>query len=157
MPKTTSLYLGADHAGFTLKEILKSRLTKQKSNVVVDVSPDLIEGDDYPLTAQKVASAIRHDPDAIGILVCGTGHGMDVAANRFRGVRAIVARTENDAKLAREHNHANVLVLGGRVTKPALAKKIVTVFLKTKPSKAERHARRVKQLDAIYDRREVRS
>jgi ribose 5-phosphate isomerase B len=73
---------------------------------------------------------------------------MDIAANRLTGVRAIVARTTSDAKLGREHNHANILILGGRVTKPALAKKILATFLKTKPSKDARHVRRVKQLDA---------
>lgn len=150
MPKPIPLYLGADHAGFDLKETIKADLLKRGYDPV-DLSPTLIEGDDYPLAARKVAMAVRKDPTAFGVLVCGTGHGMDIAANRFRGVRALVARTTDDAKHSREHNHSNVLVLGGWVTKPALAKNIVATFLKTKPSKAERHARRVKQLDDIRD------
>ncbi|MCR4256464.1 MAG: RpiB/LacA/LacB family sugar-phosphate isomerase, partial [Candidatus Uhrbacteria bacterium] len=142
--KPLHLYLGADHAGFELKETIKADLWKRGYDPV-DVSPTFVKGDDYPLAARKVAMVVRKDASAFGVLVCGSGHGMDVAANRFRGVRAVVIRTEQDAKLSREHNHANVLVLGGWVTKPALAKKIVATFLKTKPSKAERHARRVKQ------------
>lgn len=148
MPKTFPLFLGADHAGYALKETLKTELLR-RGHDPADLSPTLVKGDDYPLAAKKVAMAVAHDPNAIGLLVCGTGHGMDIAANRLAGVRAIVARTTQDAKLAREHNHANVLVLGGWETKPALAKKIVETFLKTRPSKAARHVRRVKQLDAM--------
>jgi ribose 5-phosphate isomerase B len=140
MPHKTIIYLGADHAGFALKEAIKSQS-------MMDLSPVKIEGDDYPLAAKKVALAVLQDTNALGILFCGTGHGMDIAANRHHGIRAIVARTEKDAKLAREHNHVNILVLGGWVTKPALAKKIIATFLKTKPSKEKRHVRRVKQLD----------
>lgn len=141
------IYLGADHAGFKLKEQLKEALTKAKVQVC-DLSPRLVEGDDYPLAAKKVTLAVLQEEKSLGVLVCGTGHGMDIAANRHKHVRAIVARSEEDAKLSREHNHANILVLGGRVTKPPLAKKIVMKFIKTKPSKTERHVRRVKQLDA---------
>jgi ribose 5-phosphate isomerase B len=146
MPIKPMIYLGADHAGFKLKESLKEALTKAKLPVC-DLSPRLVKEDDYPLAAKKVTMAILHEEESLGVLVCGTGHGMDIAANRHKGARAIVARSEEDAKLSREHNHANILVLGGWVTKPALAKKIVMKFLKTKPSKTERHVRRVKQLD----------
>ncbi len=147
MPHKTIIYLGADHAGFALKEAIKSQSAKRKAQSLMDLSPNKIEGDDYPLAAKKVAMAVLQDKDALGILFCGTGHGMDIAANRYPGVRAIVARTEKDAKLAREENHANILVLGGWMTKPAMAKKIIAAFLKTKPSKEKRHVRRVKQLD----------
>ena len=140
------IYLGADHAGFKLKESLREALIQAKF-LVCDLSPRLVKGDDYPLAAKKVTLAVLHIEGSLGVLVCGTGHGMDIAANRHRGVRAIVARNEQDARLSREHNHANVIVLGGWVTKPALAKKIVMKFIKTKPSKVERHVRRVKQLD----------
>lgn len=150
MSKKTSLYLGADHAGFALKEIVKKSLAA-KGVMVMDLSPVLIKGDDYPLAARKVAMAILDNKDSLGVLFCGTGHGMDMAANRFRGIRATVARTDKDAKLSREHNHANILVLGGWDTKNAAANKIVNTFLKTKPSKDARHVRRVKQLDDIRD------
>jgi ribose 5-phosphate isomerase B len=144
MPTKTTVYIGADHAGFALKEAVKGNVKN-----VMDLSPVKIEGDDYPLAARKVAMAVLDKKDAVGLLFCGTGHGMDIAANRFRGVRAIVARSEKDAKMSREHNHANILVLGGWETKPAMAKKIIAKFLKTKLSKKKRHARRVKQLDDI--------
>jgi ribose 5-phosphate isomerase B len=138
------LYIGADHAGFELKEALK----KSDQLGFVDLSESFKKDDDYPVTAELVALAIQQDAKALGVLICGTGHGMEIAANRFKGVRAIVARTEKDAELAREHNHANILVLGGWITKPALAKKILQTFLETKPSKQSRHIRRVNQLDA---------
>lgn len=152
MPKKIPLYLGADHAGFDLKEAVKKSLQSQGA-MVMDLSPALVKGDDYPLAARKVAMAILDNKDSLGLLFCGTGHGMDIAANRFRGIRAIVARTDKDAKLSREHNHTNVLVLGGWVTKNAAANKIVSAFLKAKPSKESRHVRRVKQLDDIKDDR----
>ncbi len=145
MPIKPMIYLGADHAGFALKEVVKAELVKIKRQAC-DLSPRLVEGDDYPLPAKKVTLAIGQEKDSLGILVCGSGHGMEIAANRVKGMRAIVARTEEDAKLAREHNHANILVLGGWITKPAMAKKIVAMFLKAKPSKEARHMRRVKQL-----------
>lgn len=147
MPNKPMIYLGADHAGFELKETVKAFLQKQ-AYIAHDLSPRLVKGDDYPLAAKKVSMAILDDTQSLGILICGTGHGMDIAANRHKGVRALVSRTEEDAKLAREHNHANILVLGGWVTKPAAAKKIILAFLKSKPSKTERHVRRVQQLDA---------
>ncbi len=146
MPNKPMIYLGADHAGFKLKETLKEALTKAKFSVC-DLSPRLVKDDDYPLAAKKVSLAVLGEPGSFGVLVCGTGLGMDIAANRFPGIRAIVARTEDDAKTSREHNHANILALGERVTKPALAIKMTLTFLKTKPSKAQRHERRVHQLD----------
>lgn len=147
MSRTQTIYLGADHAGFASKEILKKILKKPLR--VVDLSPALVHGDDYPPIARKVALLMQRNPGSLGMLICGTGHGMEMAANRFRGIRAIVARTEADAMLGREHNHANVLVLGGWITKPAHAKKILAHFLAAEPSKATRHLRRVKQIEKI--------
>lgn len=147
MSKKTPIYLAADHAGFALKEKIKTFLEKNRE--IIDLSPALKKEDDYPLHAQKVALALLDNPNALGILVCGTGHGMDIAANRYQGIRAIVARNVDDAVLAREHNHANILVLGGWVTKPALAQKIIERFLATKPSTATRHKRRVASLDRL--------
>ena len=147
MPKTTTLYLAADHAGFELKEKIKTKF--HEKHEILDLSPLLKEGDDYPLHAKEVALALQKDPAALGILVCGTGHGMDIAANRYKGIRAIVARTAEDAALAREHNHANIIVLGGWSTKPTAAYAIVESFLSTKPSSAIRHKRRVAELDLL--------
>lgn len=147
MTRTQTIYLGADHAGFALKEILKKGLRKPWR--VVDLSPALVHGDDYPPVAQKTARLMQKNPGSFGLLVCGSGHGMEIAANRFRGVRAIVARTAADAVLGREHNHANLLVLGGWMTKPLQAKHILAHFLSAEPSKASRHVRRVRQLEKI--------
>lgn len=114
---------------------------------VKDFSLEYIPGDDYPQYAKEVAKAVQKKKGSLGLLVCGTGHGMEIAADRFKGVRAFVARSERDAILARQHNHANVLVLGGWITKGAKAKKIVRSWLKARPSTAARHIRRVKQID----------
>lgn len=146
MPKPTTLYLASDHAGFSLKESTKKYLLKYTA---LDLSPDLVKEDDYPQHAKRIALAMQSNPTALGILYCGSGHGMDIAANRFSGVRAIVARTSEDAKLAREHNHANILVLGGRITSPQKAKLIIESFLSAKPSSATRHIRRIHQLDHL--------
>ena len=147
MPTNISLYLGSDHAGFKLKEALKASMDAKRF-AIHDLSPRFEDGDDYPLPAKKVSQAILDEKESIGLLVCGTGHGMEIAANRFTGIRAVVLRDVKDAKMSREHNHANIMVFGGWVTKPALAKKIAMTFLKTKPSKHPRHLRRVKELDA---------
>jgi len=141
------IYLGADHAGYKLKEELRFMLEKD-GYIVSDVSPEYIPGDDYPKYAKQVANAVKKDNKALGLLVCGTGHGMEMTADRFKGIRAFVARSERDALLARQHNHANIIVLGGRITKTAQAKKIVRSWLKARPSTSARHIRRVKQIDS---------
>jgi ribose 5-phosphate isomerase B len=140
------LILGSDHAGFKLKEILKRYLQKQ-GHPVRDLSPKLTAGDDYPLVAKRAAKVVAKDAHTQAILVCGTGLGMDIAANRTKGVRAVVVRNIKEAKLSREHNHSNILVLGEWLTPQAVAKKIVDVWLKTPYSTATRHVRRVRQLD----------
>lgn len=141
------LIFGADHAGFKLKQSLVN-FAGEMGLSGIDLTPDFRAGDDYPKAAFEVATRVAKDTNALGVLVCGSGHGMEMAANRLKGVRAFVARGMKDAKLAREHNHANVIVFGGWVTKPAEAKKILKAWLAAKPSKAARHKRRVKQLDA---------
>ncbi|OIN90282.1 hypothetical protein AUJ42_03305 [Candidatus Collierbacteria bacterium CG1_02_44_10] len=146
MTNKTLFFLGADHVGFALKQQLLEALT-QDGYHVKDFSPSYKEGDDYPKSAKRVAKALQKDPQALGVLVCGTGHGMEMAANRFKHIRAFVARTEEDAKLAREHNHANVIVFGGWVTKSPAAKKILHTWIKAKPSSAARHKRRIHALD----------
>lgn len=145
MPQTT-FYIGSDHAGYKLKEFLRKYLVSEGHDVV-DFSPTFKAGDDYPVYAKNVARAIQKHKPALGVLVCGSGHGMEMAADRFRGVRAFVARTSKDAKLAREHNHANVIVFGAWMTGRDEAKRILTAWMKAKPSRAARHVRRVKQLD----------
>lgn len=142
-----TLLIGADHAGFNLKEILKKELIK-KGFSIDDLSPELVPGDDYPPIAHAAIRKLQATSYQLpAILICGSGYGMDIVANRFKGIRAIVARTVEDAILSRQDDHSNILILGGRVTKPVRAKKIVDAWLKTKPSVAERHLRRIKEID----------
>ncbi len=140
------LLLAADHAGFALKEILKPFL-KKRGLIVHDLTPTFVAGDDYPPIAKKTARLVAKEKNGQAILLCGSGYGMDIAANRVKGVRAIVARTIEDAFLARRDDHSNILVLGGRITKPTLAKKILQTWLSTPYSRIPRYGRRVKQID----------
>lgn len=143
--KQHPLFLGADHAGFELKEKLKADLLDQGYEIY-DLSPRFKKDDDYPLHAKKVAMAVSKTPDARGILVCGSGVGISIAANRTKGVRAFDAHDEKEVKLAREHNNANVIALSGWTVSEPQALTFVKAFLKTKASSAERHVRRVQQL-----------
>ncbi len=135
--------LASDHAGFELKEAAKNWLDAEE---LIDEGTHSTDSADYPDYAAKVARDIQEKTADYGVLVCGTGIGMSIAANRFKGVRAALCRSPEDARLAREHNDANVLVLGGRVTVEGEAKKIVETFFSTEFSGGERHCRRVKEL-----------
>ena len=136
--------LGADHRGFALKEKLKSWLTS-RGHTVVDFGPESRDRVDYPDYAFKVAGAIvRHRVDR-GILVCSTGIGMSIAANKVRGVRAALADSVRLARLSREHNDSNVLCLGADVVTGEQAGRIVGVWLKTEFA-GGRHARRLAKI-----------
>ncbi|MBI4044606.1 MAG: ribose 5-phosphate isomerase B, partial [Candidatus Diapherotrites archaeon] len=136
------VFLGSDHAGFKLKEEIKKHLQK-KGFDAQDLGAHSEESTDYPDYAAKVAKNVAKDRDALGIVVCGTGTGTAIAANKVKGVRAAQATSTYLAKMAREHNDANVLSLGSRVTKTKDALGMVDVFLSTPFSGEERHRRRV--------------
>lgn len=137
------IYLAADHAGFALKEALKGLL--EKNNIpTLDVAPVFKGGDDYPLVVKTFGKAMPKN--GRGILVCGSGVGACIAANRQKGLRAAVAHTEKEVELAREHNDINVLCLSGWNDKPKKVLALIDTFLETPTSKAARHKRRVKQL-----------
>ncbi|MBU1349121.1 RpiB/LacA/LacB family sugar-phosphate isomerase [Patescibacteria group bacterium] len=140
-----TIVMGADHAGFALKEAVKVHLIRRGAEVR-DLSPRFTASDDYPAIGRKVATAVAKDRNARGILVCGSGVGVAIAANRVRGARAVDGHTPTKTKLAREHNDVNILTLSGWSMKPAAAAKLVDVFLSTPASTAARHRRRVKQL-----------
>jgi ribose 5-phosphate isomerase B len=142
------IFLAADHAGFTLKENLKDYLLT-KSISLVDLSPELIEGDDYPIIAGELAGRILADPQGRGLAVCGSGQGICMGLNRFRGIRAGVADSPEVATLMRKHNDANVLCLAGRFIELAQAKVLLDIFLETEFSQEPRHSRRVQQLDNL--------
>jgi ribose 5-phosphate isomerase B len=139
--------IGADHAGFELKELIKHTLDELRI-AYRDVGTDSDESVDYPDFAAAVARAVASGEVDRGVLVCGTGIGMALAANKVPGVRAAPVMDLETAKLAREHNDANVLALGARVTPPERALDIVRLFLKTE-FEGGRHQRRLSKVTAL--------
>jgi len=137
--------IASDHAGFGLKRVLKKFL-QDKGIEVVDLGCDDESSCDYPRFAQELCGRIKEGDASRGILICGTGLGMSMAANRFPGIRAALCTTEFHARMSRSHNDANVLVLGSRVTAIELAQSIVNAWLET-PFEGGRHQRRVDLLD----------
>jgi ribose 5-phosphate isomerase B len=143
MPET--IIVGSDHAGFDLKERVKEWL-ELRHFAVEDVGTRSPQQVDYPDYAHRVAEVVASGRVARGVVICGTGIGVSIAANRHAGVRAAVVCGEETARLAREHNDSNVLALGGRTLDPALAERILDVWLTT-PFAGGRHERRVKKID----------
>lgn len=141
------LVIGSDHGGFALKKELVAYLIT-KGMTIEDVGCYNEKSVDYPDIALKVAKKVAGGKR--GILVCGTGIGMSIAANKVKGIRAALCHDEFTARMSREHNDANILVLGGRVTKPAAAMKILDVWISTVflGEKEERHANRVGKIRA---------
>ncbi len=138
--------IASDHAGFQLKENLRHYL-EGKGIEVTDFGARSEERSDYPDFGRKAAQAVASGQAQRGVLVCGSGIGMCMAANRFKGVRAAVLRDTYDAEMARKHNDANVACFGGRVSKFDKARKLLDIFLTT-DFEGGRHERRVKKLDA---------
>ncbi|KAF2955906.1 ribose 5-phosphate isomerase B [Marinitoga sp. 38H-ov] len=122
--------IGSDHAAFSMKEHIKKYLEK-KGIEVIDEGPYNNDRVDYPIYAKKVADRIVNKEADFGILMCGTGLGMSIAANKVKGIRAALAYYPKMAELARQHNNANILVLGGRTMGFELAEWTVDTFLKT--------------------------
>ncbi len=144
---TKKIVIGSDHGGFALKTHLVKFLW-EKGIKVLDVGPECSESCDYPIYARKVAEHVRLS--GLGILICGTGLGMSMAANRFRGVRAAVCTNEYLARMARAHNNANILCLGERVLGFGLAEGVVDAFLNTK-FEGDRHLRRINLIEDITE------
>ena len=142
----TPVYLGSDHAGYALKEVLKAFLQEQ-DYPVLDVGVFSEELADYPDVAHLLTEQLSAHPEAFGILICGTGIGMCIAANKRPGIRAAHASEPVSARLAREHNDANVLCLGSRIVGTELAKATALAFLITPFSGDARHLRRVHKLE----------
>jgi ribose 5-phosphate isomerase B len=136
-----AIVLGSDHAGFELKEKLKRRLL-ERGLAVEDIGVHAEQSVDYPAVAHALAEAVASGRFERGVIVCGTGIGVSIAANRHPGVRAALAWDESTARLSRAHNDANVLALGGRSLDHAVAQRILDVWLDT-PFEGGRHARRV--------------
>jgi ribose 5-phosphate isomerase B len=139
------IILGSDHAGFDLKEKVKKALDRL-GVPFEDVGTQSTESVDYPDYAHRVAEAVEKGRYARGIVVCGTGLGVSMAANRHAGVRAAVAYDEETARLSREHNDANVLALGSRTLEHGMALRILDVWLDTR-FEGGRHGRRVAEIE----------
>ena len=147
--------LGSDHAGFELKEKIKQKLQSQ-GLTIDDRGTHSADSCDYPDYAQAVADEVAAHGADFGILVCGTGIGMSMAANKVPGIRAARVVTESDAELSREHNDANVLTLGARFTSEDEVFKIIDKWLAT-PFAGGRHGRRVDKIMAIEREEETKS
>ncbi len=139
--------IGADHAGYALKETLAAHLRAQGVEVV-DFGTHGPDSVDYPDYARVVAEAVARGEVDFGVLICGTGIGMAIAANKVPGIRAAAVSDVYSAKMSRAHNDANILCLGGRVVGPGLAIEILETWLRT-PFEGGRHARRLEKIRQI--------
>ena len=134
--------VGCDHSALALKQDVL-RLLKDLGHEALDLGTCTPDSCDYPVYAEKVCRSLQSGECERGILICATGIGMSMCANRFAGIRAALCGDTVSAFLTRDHNDANVLVLGARIIGPAVASEIVKVFLSTPFSGGERHARRI--------------
>ena len=136
--------IASDHAGFILKEEIKNYLI-DRSVSIFDMGPFNDASVDYPDFAKKLANRVRSKKSNVGILVCGSGTGMAISANKIKTIRAAVCYNLKSTRLSRQHNNANIIALGSRLTKKKLSLKLVELFLKTK-FEGGRHLRRVKKI-----------
>ncbi|MBA4370076.1 MAG: ribose 5-phosphate isomerase B [Coriobacteriaceae bacterium] len=147
------ILIGADHGGYLLKESLKAHLAAQ-GHEIEDVGTHSADATDYPDVALKVARGVAKGEAERGILICGTGIGMAIVANKVPGVRAANITDPRVVRLAREHNDANVLTLAGRFTPPEDAAEIADAFLAAAFTGDERHVRRIGRISEIDDARQ---
>ncbi|MBI2427109.1 MAG: RpiB/LacA/LacB family sugar-phosphate isomerase [Candidatus Kerfeldbacteria bacterium] len=143
------LYVAADHAGFALKEKIKAYLVKKRIPLRDLGAQTFEKSDDYPMYAQRLARQVAAEKGALGVILCSTGTGMAIAANRVKGARAVMCQTPECATLAREHNNANIVTFGPLTVSESQAKRVVDAFLKAQFDRAARRVRRVKQLDTL--------
>ena len=136
--------IASDHAGFQLKEFIKDFLIN-KNISIIDLGPLNQNSVDYPDYAKKVSNRVKSKKSEVGILVCGSGTGMAISANKVRKIRAAVCYSLKSTRLSRQHNNANVIALGARLTKKSTALQLISVFLKTK-FEGGRHLKRVKKI-----------
>lgn len=142
------LFIASDHAGFQLKKALVAYIETQLNLKVKDLGPSTLkENDDFPDYAEPVAREVAKSPENLGILICGTGQGMCIAANKIKGIRAIIGYSIAGAELGKKHNDANVLCLAGRIITEDHAKAIVKKFIETPFEKEERFVRRNKKIE----------
>ena len=136
--------IASDHAGFKLKEKIKDYLIG-KNISIFDLGPLNEISVDYPDYAKKVSNRVKFNKSDVGILVCGSGTGMAISANKIKGIRAAVCYNAQSTRLSRLHNNANIISLGSRLTKKNIALKLVSIFLNTK-FEGGRHQKRIKKI-----------
>ncbi len=142
--KINRVILASDHAGYKLKEKIKFFLLKKRKKIL-DLGTNSTKSVDYPDFAHRLSKKIKNGNKQMGILICGSGIGMDMSANRHKNIRAALCYSVKTARLSREHNNANVMTLGSRLTNKNVALKCVDTFIKTN-FKGGRHLRRVKKI-----------
>ena len=142
--KKREIFLASDHAGFLLKKVISKSLIKKGINIF-DLGPKNSNSVDYPDFAHLLAKKIKKKKNNLGILVCGSGLGMSMAANRHKNIRAALCYNERSAKLSRMHNNANVIAIGSRLTKKSVALRCINVFLRTN-FEGGRHLRRIRKI-----------
>ena len=138
------IVIASDHAGYSLKEYVKKFLFKKKLQIL-DVGTYNKDSVDYPVYAHKLSEKIKKNQKSIGILICGSGQGMIMAANKHKNIRAALCYNEKSTKLSRLHNDANVMTLGSRLISKKKALKLLNIFLNTK-FEGGRHKRRIKKI-----------
>ena len=136
--------IASDHAGYNLKETIKNHLINKYISIF-DLGPRVKKSVDYPDFAKKLANRVKLNKSEIGILVCGSGTGMAISANKIKGIRAAVCYNPKSTRLSRQHNNANIIAIGARLTKKSLSLKLVELFLKTK-FEGGRHLKRIKKI-----------
>ena len=137
------IFIASDHAGYSLKKYLISKFSKKLK--IIDLGPKNDNSVDYPDFAKKLSKVVSLKKGSFGILVCGSGMGMSMAANKHKNIRAAVCYSVKNTKLSRLHNNANIITLGSRLTKKNTAFKCIDVFMKTK-FEGGRHNKRVKKI-----------
>ena len=143
------IYIGADHRGFELKEKVAKWLFEMKHDFT-DLGADHLDpGDDYTAYAEKVASVVGKEKGAMGVLICGSGVGVDVIANKFDGVRASVGKNPDQVKAGRNDDDMNILVLASDYTREGEAREMLKNFLETKFGRKVRYERRIKEIEKI--------
>ncbi|MFA7076051.1 MAG: ribose 5-phosphate isomerase B [Candidatus Izemoplasmatales bacterium] len=145
--------IGADHAGYEYKKALVDYL-QEKGHEIMDFGTNTDEATDYPDFAVLVAKAVSMEKAEFGILVCGTGIGMSIAANKVKGVRAAVVSTKFTAESSKTHNHANVITFGSRVNTISEVIEFLEIFMTTKISTEQRHIARVEKIGKFEDENE---
>ena len=144
MVTNIKIAIGSDHAGFELKQIIVEHLSSRNVDLI-DCGTNNLDSVDYPDFAKRVADEVSNKDLVMGILVCGSGQGMSMTANRYKDVRAAICHNSDVAKVTREHNDANILCLGSRFIEEAEALKCVDVFLST-DFEGERHLKRINKI-----------